>query len=256
MSTVLIYEEEVRLAPSTAEAPCETLPNVGETERIVSALAGGGLVAWGLTRGSLGGLAMALIGGGLVYRGVTGHCMAYQTLGIDTSGFDNPAVGVRAGHGVKFETSLAIDRPAEELFQFWQQVENLPLIMEHLISVTPLGGGLSHWVARGPMDTRVEWDAETINLRENELIAWRSLPGSELDTAGSVHFESLGPDRGTLLRLSLKYDPPLGKAGAAIAKLLASGLEERVQEDLRRFKQWMETGETPTTAGQPRGVCS
>jgi uncharacterized membrane protein len=98
----------------------------------------------------------------------------------------------------------------------------------------------------------VEWDAEIFNDRENEVIAWRSLEGSKVDTAGSVHFKSLGNDRGTAVTVSLKYNPPAGKVGAWAATLLGDNPTRMIADDLRRFKQSMESGELPT-AGAPSG---
>jgi hypothetical protein len=139
------------------------------------------------------------------------------------------------------------------LYQFWRNFENLPKFMHHLESVQNTGDNRSHWVARGPLGTRVAWDAEVITERPNELIGWRSLEGSQADTAGSVHFTPAPGDRGTEVRVVMKYNPPLGKVGAAIAWLFAQEPGQQVADDLRRLKQLMETGEIPTTAGQPTG---
>ena len=124
--------------------------------------------------------------------------------------------------------------------------------MRNLESVK-VDGDRSHWVARGPLGHSVEWDAEIVNRRENELIAWRSLEGSQVDTAGSVHFVPLGGDRGTEVRVVLKYDPPGGRIGSAVAWLFGASPERQIREDLRRFKQVMETGTVPTIEGQPHG---
>jgi uncharacterized membrane protein len=222
-------------------------------ERWLSVLGGTALGLFGLSRRSLGGLALGALGGSLVYRGLSGHCACYQALGISTAEEHGPATSVPAGHGVKVEESITVNKPAAELFRFWRNFENLGRFMDHLESVR-VEGHRSHWVACGPLGTRVEWDAEIINERPNEVIAWRSLPGSEIDTAGSVHFRPLPGDRGTEVRVSLKYDPPAGKVGAAVARLFGQSPQSRVREDLRRFKQFMETGEVATTAGQPRGT--
>jgi len=229
--------------------------NVGQAERWVSAIGGGALALYGLTRGSMGGVALALIGGSLIYRGASGHCTVYQAAGIDTSGAegDNPNVSVRGGHGVKVEKSVTINRPAEELYRFWRNFENLPRFMKHLESVKASGGDRSHWVAKGPAGTSVEWDAEVYNEKENEMIAWRSLEGSEVANAGSVHFGPAAGGRGTVVRVVLKYDPPAGKLGAAVARLFGESPAQQIDEDLRRFKQLIETGETATTEGQPSG---
>jgi uncharacterized membrane protein len=214
--------------------------NVGDTERLVSALGGGALAVFGLSRGSLGGLALAAVGGALVYRGVTGYCHCYEALSISTAEEHGRATSVAAGSGVKVEKSIMVQRPAEELYRFWRQLDNLPRIMRHLKSVTSQGGR-SHWVARGPMGASVEWDAEIINERPGELIAWRSLEGSQVDTAGSVHFTPAPGGRGTDVRVTLKYDPPAGKAGSAVARLLGKEPAQQIEEDLRRFKYEMES---------------
>src|SRR5918912_1288426 len=138
--------------------------NVGQTERWASALAGGALAIYGLTRRTWGGAVLALVGGTLIYRGSTGHCHMYEMLGVNTAeGVDNPLVSVPAGKGVKVEKSVTINRSPEELYRFWRNFENLPKFMNHLESVTTTGGGRSHWVAKAPAGSTVEWDAEVYN---------------------------------------------------------------------------------------------
>jgi len=139
--------------------------------------------------------------------------------------------------------SVVVNRPPEEVYQFWLNFENFPRFMKHVESVTMLGHGRSHWKARGPAGKLVEWDAEVVENRPNELIAWRSLPGAEVDNAGSVRFERAPGGRGTLVRVNLRYDPPAGSVGTVIASLFGSEPGQEVEEDLRRFKQVMETGE-------------
>lgn len=230
--------------------------NVGQVERWVSAVGGGALALYGLTRGSMGGVALALIGGSLLYRGATGHCNVYQAMGYNTAegtGETNGVASVKGGHGVKVEKSVTVGRSPEELYRFWRNFENLPRFMNHLEQVRVTGATTSHWVAKGPAGTSVEWDAEVYNEKENEMIAWRSLEGSDVDNAGSVHFEPATGGRGTVVRVVLKYDPPAGKLGAAVARLFGESPEQQIDEDLRRFKQVMETGESATTKGQPSG---
>ncbi|MGI9105171.1 MAG: SRPBCC family protein [Pyrinomonadaceae bacterium] len=229
--------------------------NVGEVERWASAIGGGALAVYGLTRGTYGGVALALLGASLVYRGTTGHCSAYEAMGVNTApnASDNPFVSVRGGHGVKVEKSVTINKSPEELYQFWLNFENLPSFMNHLEEVRVTGDGRSHWVAKGPAGMSVEWDAESYNMRENEFIAWRSLEGSQVDNAGSVHFTPAPGGRGTQVRVVLKYDPPAGVLGSWIAKAFGEAPEQQIDEDLRRFKQLMETGETATTTGQSSG---
>jgi uncharacterized membrane protein len=143
---------------------------------------------------------------------------------------------------VKVEKAVTVNRSPEELYHFWRHLENLPRFMSNLEEVHE-NGNRSHWVAKGPLGTKVEWDAEVINEKPNELIAWRSLDGAEVDNAGSVHFERLPGGRGTEVKVTLKYDPPAGKAGAAVAKLFGRDAEQEIEEDLRHFKQIMEAGE-------------
>lgn len=111
--------------------------------------------------------------------------------------------------------------------------------------------GISHWVANGPAGTKVEWDARIINEIDNKLIGWQSLEGSTVATAGSVNFDET--EHGTRVRVHLQYNPPGGKLGAAIAWLFGQEPSIQVRGDLRRFKALLETGEIPTTEGQPRG---
>lgn len=171
--------------------------NVGQTERWASAIGGGALAVYGLAQliknGSWGGAVLALVGGSLVYRGTSGHCAMYEAAGINTAGTGteekrSPVVSVPADRGIKVEESIVINnRTPAELYRFWRNFENLPRFMSHLESVTS-SGNRSHWVAKAPAGTSVEWDAELYNEKEGELIAWRSLEGSDVDNAGSVHF--------------------------------------------------------------------
>jgi uncharacterized membrane protein len=237
-----------------AEPPAGRV-NVGDLERWASLLGGGALALYGLSRRSLGGLALAAVGAAGVYRGATGHCPLYQLLGINTADRHGPATSVPARHGVKVERSVTINRRPDELFHFWRNLENLPKFMNHLESVKNMGQLRSHWVVKAPLGITVSWDAEIITERPDEMIGWRSLPGSMVDNAGSVHFARAPGQRGTEVKVVLKYDPPAGKIGATIARLFGAAPEQEIHEDLRRLKELMETGEVPTTAGQPRGHC-
>lgn len=158
------------------------------------------------------------------------------------------------GRGGRYlRKSIIINRLARELYQFWRDFENLPRFMPHLKSVAKTGENRWHWVAKGPLGTEVEWDAETIEDRPNESIAWRSLPGSAVAQTGAVTFQRAIGGRGTLVRVDLQYRPPGGKAGAAAAKLFVQAPEKQIPADLIRFKQLMETGEIARTEGQPAG---
>lgn len=227
--------------------------NVGPAERLASLVGGGILAAYGLSRGKASGMALALAGGALAYRGFTGHCSTYSLLGI-SSAYHRPGTSIPSGQGVKIEESATIQRPANELFAFWRKLDNLPRVMRHLVSVTETGHKTSHWVAEGPTGN-VEWDAEIITERNNELIGWRSLEGSEVSTSGSVHFQPAPGNRGTEIKVVLSYKPPAGRIGAALAWLMGRDPQQEIREDLRNFQRMMEVGSLPTTEGQSHGEC-
>jgi uncharacterized membrane protein len=149
--------------------------------------------------------------------------------------------------------AITVNRPADELYRFWRQLENLPRFMKHLESVTMTGDETSHWVAIGPAGARVEWDARIVEDRPGEVISWRSLENADVQTSGEVRFEKRPNGRGTIVRVLMHYRPPAGAVGSAVAKIFGESPESQVGEDLRRFKQFIETGEIPTTRGQPSG---
>lgn len=150
--------------------------------------------------------------------------------------------------GVRVEESVTVNRPIGDVFRFWRNFENLPQFMNHLESVSQRDAGVSHWVAKGPAGTRVEWDARIINEIDERLIGWQSLDGSMVSTAGSVNFRET--PRGTDVRVHLQYSPRAGKVGAAIARLFGEEPGVQIREDLRRFKQLMETGSIPSVRAQ------
>jgi uncharacterized membrane protein len=247
------------LEPSADQGRQEQRINVGQNERVVSVAAGVILALQGLSRGSIPGLLTAAVGGMLVYRGVSGHCNMYDKLGIDTAhdgeGMDEREISER---GIHVEQSMLINKPAEELYRYWRNFENLPAIMTHLISVRVLEDRRSHWVAKAPRIAggRVEWDAEITADEPNSVIGWRSLPGSEVDHVGQILFQKAMGDRGTEVHVFMDYVPPAGKLGHWVATLFGEAPARQMRDDLRNFKRMMETGEILTTVGQPRGTCT
>jgi uncharacterized membrane protein len=235
--------------------------NVGNVERWLSMVAGGALAAYGLRRREVPGGAAAIAGAALLYRGATGHCDVYQALGINRAGGDGTGVIADMGsdtreqlggsRGIHVEQAVTVMKPVSEVYRFWRNLENLPTFMQHLESVAEREEGISHWVARGPAGMKVEWDARIINEVDNKVIGWQSLEGSMVSTAGSVNFRETG--HGTEVHVHLQYNPPGGKLGAAIAWMFGEEPNIQVREDLRRFKRLLETGEIPTTEGQPSG---
>jgi uncharacterized membrane protein len=215
-----------------------TMPNVAMPERVGSSVVGLALVIYGVARRSLPGVVLGLLGVFLIYRGASGRSEFYRRLGIDTAGASKGR-GVPGDAGVKVEKSIDVARSPMELYHFWHQLTNLPEIMPHLVAVT-VDGSRSHWVVNGPAGRHVKWEAEFINEKPGELIAWQSLPGSDVQSAGSVRFAPIGDGESTRLTVSLQYLPPAGKAGALVAHLLGSAPEQQLESDLARFKEKIE----------------
>jgi len=154
---------------------------------------------------------------------------------------------------ISMTAALIIDRPREELYRHWRQLDNLPHFMKHVERIEVKDDRRSHWVAKGPAGSTIEWDAEITEDRPNDCIAWRAVEGSEVEHAGSVRFEPAGGGRGTIVTVDMQYRPPLGTVGSAVAAWFGEDPNQTVKMDLRRFKQVMETGEVITTEGQPAG---
>lgn len=188
------------------------------------------------------GRALTFTGGAmLLARAATGHSRVYEAIGISTA----PLI---EGGGLNIEGAVTIDRPRGELYRFWSDPTNLPMVMRHVESVTARDG-VTHWVVRGPRNMKLEWDAAIMNEEPNERIAWHSVEGSPVEQAGSVQFFDAG-DAGTEVRVKLRYKPPAGFAGFLAARVLNPITEAEVEEDLRRFKHAMETN--TGIAAEPR----
>ncbi|MBA3471555.1 MAG: DUF2892 domain-containing protein [Herpetosiphonaceae bacterium] len=238
-----------------------TTINVNKIERIASVVGGSALISFGLVRRSWP-LSAATIAAGvpLLQRGWTGHCAVYAGLGVNTADQSQlPAQevgGVPAGKGIKVEQHTTVNKPVNEVFRFWSNFENMPRFMDHLESVKVHQNGCSHWVAKAPLGTKVEWDAEIVDAKVNEFISWRSKPGTSVPNEGIVRFTAGPNDATTEVHVTLEYRPPAGVVGATVAKLFGEEPTLQVASDLRRFKNIMETGEIPTTEGQPSGRTS
>jgi uncharacterized membrane protein len=225
--------------------------NVSEVERWLSLVGGSGLVAFGLARRNSAGFGLAALGGSLLWRGATGHCPMYETLGVNTAerGYTK-GTGSRAGVpyelGIRVDHEIRVNKPVEDVYGFWRDLTNLPRFMDHLECVKAIDDRISHWQAKGPLGTSVEWDAEIVNDIPEKVIGWRSLEGSEVDTGGSVRFESSHDGTGTLVKVSMQYNPPAGQLGEWIAALFGESPRKTVAEDLQRFKELMETGNVHT----------
>jgi uncharacterized membrane protein len=219
--------------------------NVGALERWIS-VGIGGLLLYGAVRrrgvlGAVAGAGSALF----LYRGLTGYCPVSAALGIGSAqrkgSYYNPAASVPYGTGVRVESSISVALPARQLYDFWRRLDTLPQFMEHIEEVTALTERRSRWRVRAPVGSRITWEAEVINDVPGQLIAWRSLPGSAIHHAGSVHFDQR--DGLTEVRVVLEYAPPARYVGASMARILGDDPQRAVSEDLRRFKAIVERGE-------------
>ena len=157
---------------------------------------------------------------------------------------------------LELQASVTVSTSTEEAFGFWRDLANLPRFMQHLESVTPLADGdrRTHWVAKAPLGTSVSWDAEITSEEPGRRLAWRSLPGSRIDNSGTVHFAEAPGDRGTEVKVVLHYDVPGGRLGRAVARLVGENPVQQVRDDLRRFKQVIETGDIVRSDGLPGGT--
>jgi uncharacterized membrane protein len=153
---------------------------------------------------------------------------------------------------IEVRRAVTINRPRSEIYAFWRQLDNLPRFMTHLKSVTDAANGKSHWVAKGPAGSDVEWDAEIVQDVQDEYLAWRSLAGS-VPNRGEVRFKDAPAGRGTEIHAFFTYNPPAGEAGQLVARIFGEDPDTQTREDLRRFKWILETGEVPTTEGQTSG---
>jgi uncharacterized membrane protein len=155
---------------------------------------------------------------------------------------------------LQLRAAITVNASPQEAYDFWRDFENLPSFMLHLKSVTDSGDARSHWVADAPLKKSVEWDAEMTGDEPGQRISWRSLPGADVDNSGTVHFAPSPDGTGTELRVVLHYDVPGGAIGRAVATLFGQEPEQQVRDDLRRFKQVLETGDVVRTESMPHGT--
>jgi len=145
--------------------------------------------------------------------------------------------------------TVTIDRPRQEIYDFWRDFSNLGLVMENVERVDVIDRRRSHWVVKAPAGRTVEWDAIVTDDEPGRLIAWQSAEGADIRSAGRIEFADAAPGRGTMVRATITYDPPGGVIGEWIAKLFQREPNLQVRRDLRRLKQYLETGEVTSSAG-------
>jgi uncharacterized membrane protein len=209
-----------------------TIINVSARERVASVALRLLFISRGIKKASL---LRTAIGGYLVYRGASGHCPVYSQL--QRNKYTSKA------ESVNIQTTLIVNKPKDEVYNFWRKLENLPLFMKHLKSVRELNGEKSHWEVKIPGNvTTLGWDAEIVKEEPGELIAWKSLPGATIENAGKVTFRDALGHNGTELTVVITYKPPAGYVGSTLAWLLHPLFRKTIEADVLGFKQYIEIG--------------
>ncbi|WP_411279030.1 SRPBCC family protein [Gemmatimonas sp.] len=238
--------DDRRLRRETTRQGRSDYVNVSATERIASAVAGGFLTTFGLRRRGTAGYSMALLGAELLYRGASGHCKAYSVLGVSTKEHVEAGLPAEVDHArsIRVRQSVYVERPREELFAMWRDFSTLPQFMDHLDRVDVLSPTHSHWVVAGPAGSTVEWDAEIVDERENEWIAWRTVEPAQVPNNGTVMFCEMS-DGGTDVFVTLEAQPPAGKFGDLVARMFGRAPNRQVRRALERFKEMAESRNSP-----------
>lgn len=209
--------------------------NVSTTERVLMVAAGAYLLYRAFKKNDNKKMMEGITGGTMLFRGVTGYCPAYDA--IERS-------KMLKGSNVIITTAMTVDKPVSEVYDAWRNLENLPLFMDHLHSVTEIDQYKSEWKAKVPGGLgTISWDAEILMDEPNKLLSWHSLPGATVHNSGKVKFV----DRGTAtdIEVTISYHAPLGKAGEAAAKLFNPVFEGIVTKDIEGFKEFIEAGTAP-----------
>lgn len=227
--------------------------NIGEIEQVLSVAIGSSLIAFGFRQRGTGGILPILAGGTLLIHGLSNHSRLYEALGVDES------YGTPLRHPlnriVHFRKSICINRSAADIYAFWRDLTNLPRFMHNIVAVKVLDDTRSRWQACGPFNKEVYWEAEILEDRQNEMLTWRTKETeSNLEHEGVLSLRRAAGNRGTILSLDCRWSPPGGILGAAMAKLLPEDPARQVSEDLRRFRQLMETGEISRNQEASQGI--
>jgi uncharacterized membrane protein len=230
-----------QLVPSNYADEFVSRESAHELERWAGVAVATAVMAFGLSRRSMPGIVLAAAAAPVAYRTLTGEWPGFSNGAAHT----DTRTALSGSRGIHVRESVRLEVPLDEVYAFWRRLENLPRFMQHLESVTELGGGRSRWVVPGPAGATASWDADIINEIPNKVIGWRSIDGSEIATAGSVHFSTARQGRSSQVRVHLQYAAPGGHAGQLLAWALGRDPGHMVREDLRRFKRLLEAGEIP-----------
>jgi len=184
--------------------------------------------------------------------------MAFETDAPPTAARDADVRRTAAGRedeDAVIGRTVTIDRPRDDIYAFWRDFSNLPRIMDNIERIDVVDDRRSHWVVKGPGGKTVEWDSVVTEDEPGRLIGWRSVEGADVSSSGRIEFMDAAPGRGTMVRAAFAYDPPGGVIGEWIGKILQREPEEQSRRDLRRLKQFLETGEV-TSSASPSGRAS
>jgi uncharacterized membrane protein len=216
--------------------------NINTSERIASFLSGSYLLYNALSQKK--SKVKALAAGYLIFRGATGYCPIYHSLKIDKT---------RPVENIRVKSYITVNKGRQEVYAFWRKLDNLPLFMKHLESVTVLDADHALWKAKIPGNLgTLDWKSEIMEEVAGEYIAWKSMEGSQVENMGVVQFKDAGKF-GTEVHIELSYHAPAGAIGEGIGKLLNPVLERMIKEDIKNFRKYFETGEVPTYEGQSTG---
>jgi uncharacterized membrane protein len=219
---------------SEAEEKGSVSNNLSTAERTISIATGIKLAVSGfkgIFKSPFSSIIKLGAGGYLLNRGITGHCELYSRMGRNSTEPVN----------VNIRSSYLIDKPRQEVYDFWRKLDNLPLFMKHLESVELIDDKRSHWVLKLPTGVaKVSWDAEIVSDEPGYSIGWSSLPDSLVDNAGKVRFQDSPDGSGTLIDIVISYRPPAGGFGGGIAHILNPVFKNMVDNDVRNFKQYMD----------------
>lgn len=238
--TMAVLEQPVRSSGRMSQERLRSgdgRANWSPTARLLSSAGGLAMTAYGLSRRGITGTAMALTGLGLAARGITNQEV-------------KKLVGIGAGrNAVVIQKTINIDAPVEEVYRFWESIENFPRFMEHVKEVKNSGNGIYHWTVAGPAGTPVEFDAITVKKDINQMISWKSLPNELIKSAGAVYFRP-NNDGSTRVTVKMSYNPPAGAVGHVVASLFGVDPKEAMDNDLVRMKSLIEQGQTTAQGEQ------
>jgi uncharacterized membrane protein len=204
--------------------------NMGDTERMLSALAGSLLIYATAKKHTVNTL--LLMGGGyLLYRAISGHCALYDAMSGRRS-------GARGGE-LKVRTHVVVNRPRAEVYAFWRRLENWPLFMRHLEHIDELDERTSAWRLKVP-ERDIRWEARIVKDEKDTELSWNSVEGAVIRNTGKINFSDT-PGKGTRVDVMIVYGIPAGPIGERMAELLTPAFRQRVEEDIHRYREYLET---------------